>query len=104
MPTFLPLCPTKEEITTIDIEACYQEYQTLIWDIRERYYFQEYIFKYGFMNKKENANSLRNNQQPTSMEETKESPSSVGGEVEKVLHQEDQKTLLSDFEKYEETS
>ena len=38
------------------------------------------------------------------MEETKEPPSYVGGEVEKVLHQEDWKSLPSDFEKYEETS
>ena len=49
-------------------------------------------------------NSLRNNQQSTSMEETKESPSSVGGEVEKVLHQEDRKSLPIDFKKYEEIS
>ena len=38
------------------------------------------------------------------MEETKESPSSLGGEVEKVLHQEDRNSLPSEFEKYEETS
>ena len=38
------------------------------------------------------------------MEETKEPPSSMGGEVEKVLHQEAQKSLQSEFEKYEETS
>ena len=38
------------------------------------------------------------------MEDTKESPSSVGGEVEKVLHEEDRKSLLSEFEKYEEIS
>ena len=75
MPTFLPCRTTKEEITTIDIEACYQEYRTFRWDICERYSFQEYLVMYG----------LRNNQQSTSMEETKESPSSVGGEVEKVL-------------------
>ena len=56
------------------------------------------------MNKKENMNSLRNNQQSTSMEDTKESPSSMGGEVEKVLHQEDRKSLPSDFETDEETS
>ena len=28
----------------------------------------------------------------------------MGGDVEKVLHQEDRKSLPSDFEKYEETS
>ena len=33
MPTFLPPRSTKEEITTIDIEACFQEYQTLKGDI-----------------------------------------------------------------------
>ena len=38
------------------------------------------------------------------MEETKESPSSVGGEVEKQLHQEDRKSLPSDYEKDEEKS
>ena len=49
-------------------------------------------------------NSLRNNQQSTSIEETKKSPSSGGDEVEKALHQEDRKSLPSDFEKDEETS
>ena len=38
------------------------------------------------------------------MEETKDPPSSVGGETEKEFHYEDQKSLPSDFEKYEETS
>ena len=38
------------------------------------------------------------------MKETKEPPSFVGGEVEKVLHQEDRNSLPSDFEKYEEIS
>ena len=61
MPTSLPPRPTKEEITTIDIEACFQEYRTLRGDIHERYYFQEYIFKYGFRHKKENVNSLNKN-------------------------------------------
>ena len=51
-----------------------------------------------------NKNSLRNSHQWTSREETKEIQISVGGEVQKVLHQEDQKSLPSDFEKYEETS
>ena len=80
----------EEEITTKDIEACYQGYKTLRWDIHERYYFQEYILKYVFFYKKVNENSLRNIQQSISMEETKEIPISVGGEVEKTLHQEDQ--------------
>ena len=61
MPTFLPPQPTKEEITTIDIEACFQEYRTLRGDINERYSFQEYLVKYGFRNKKENLNSLKKN-------------------------------------------
>ena len=69
MPGFLPPRPTKEEITTIDIEACFQEYRTLRGDIHKRYYFQEYFFKYGFMHKKENVNSLRDNQQSTSLED-----------------------------------
>ena len=56
------------------------------------------------MNKMENLKSLRNNQQSTSMEETKELASCVDGEVEKVLHQEDRKSLPSEFEKYEETT
>ena len=82
-PTCLSPPPREEEITTKDIEACFQGYQTLRWDIHERYYFQEYLIKYVFFYKKENENSLRNNQQCTSMEETKEPPSSVGGETEK---------------------
>ena len=44
-----------------------------------------------------------NNQQYTSMQETKELPISVGGEAEKALHQEDWKSLPNEFEKYEET-
>ena len=59
---------------------------------------------YGFRHNNAYLNSLRSNQQSTSMEETKESPSSVGGEVEKVLHQEDWKSLQIDFEKDEEKS
>ena len=43
MPTFLPTRSTKEEITTIDIEACFQEYRTFRGDIHERYYFQEHL-------------------------------------------------------------
>ena len=61
MPTFLPTRSTKEEITTIDIEACIQKYQTLRGVINERYYFQEYILQYGFMHNKENVNSLKKN-------------------------------------------
>ena len=38
------------------------------------------------------------------MEETKEPPSSVGGETEKELHYEDRRSLPTDFEKDEETS
>ena len=68
-PTFLPPRPTKEKITNIDIEACFQEYRTLRKDINESYYFQEYIFKYGFRHKKENVNSLRDNQQSISLKE-----------------------------------
>ena len=36
------------------------------------------------------------------MEEIKESSSFMGGEVEKVLHQEDRKSLQSEFKKDEE--
>ena len=61
MPTFLHPQPMKGEITTIDIEACFQEYRNLRGDIPERYYFQDYIFNYGFRNKKENVNSLKKN-------------------------------------------
>ena len=57
---------------------------------------------YGFRHNKADLNSLRNNQQSTIIEETKDSPSFVCGEVEKVLHQEDRNSLPSDFEKYEE--
>ena len=49
-------------------------------------------------------NSLRNNQQCTSMEETKGTPHSVGGETKKELHYEDGKSLPSDYERDEETS
>ena len=38
------------------------------------------------------------------MEETKDPPSSEGGETEKALHCEGQKSLPSEFEKYEEAS
>ena len=69
IPTFLPPRPTQEEITTIDIEACFQEYRNLRGDINEWYYFQEYIVNYGFRHKKENVNSLRDNQQSTILED-----------------------------------
>ena len=29
------------------------------WDIRERYSFKEYLFKYGFQQKKENEDSFK---------------------------------------------
>ena len=102
-PTFLPPPPREEEITTKDIEACYQGYQTLRWDIRERYYFQEYLLNYVYLYNKENENSLRNNQQCTGMEESKELPIYVSGEAEKTLHKEDQNSLQNDFEKDDET-
>ena len=44
-------------------------------------------------------NSLSNNQKFTSIEETKEPPSSMGGETEKELHYEDRKSLPSDSKK-----
>ena len=69
IPTFLPPRPTITEIATIDIGACLQEYQILRGDIHECYSFQEYIVDYGFRHKKENGNSLRDNQQSTSLEE-----------------------------------
>ena len=56
------------------------------------------------MKNNSNKNSLRNNHQCTSREETKELQISVGGEEEKSLHQEDRNSLPNDFEKYEETS
>ena len=58
-PTFLPPRPTKEEIKTIEIEACFQEYRNLRGDIHEWYYFQEYLVNYGFRHMKENVNSLK---------------------------------------------
>ena len=64
------------------------------------YYFQEYILKYVFVYNK----AIRNIQQCTSMEDTKELPISVGGEAEKALHQDNRKSLPNEFEKYEETS
>ena len=57
-----------------------------------------------FMKNNSNKNSLRNNHQCTSREETKELQIFVVGEEEKALHQEDRKSLPNDFEKYEETS
>ena len=74
------------------------------WDIRERYYFQEYLLKYGFIYNNLNENSLRNNHQCTSREETKELQSFVGGEQEKAIHEEDRNPLPSDSKIYEETS
>ena len=56
------------------------------------------------MKNNSNKNSLRNNHQCTSREETKELQISVGGEEEKALHQEDQKSFPNEFEKYEENS
>ena len=50
-----------------------------------------YDFLYGFRHNNSYVNSLRNNQQYISMEETKELPNFVGGEAEKTLHQEDRK-------------
>ena len=56
------------------------------------------------MKNNSNKNSLRNNHQCTSREETKEIKKIVGGEEEKALHQEDQNSLPNDFEKDDETS
>ena len=55
------------------------------------------------MKNNSNKNSLRNNHQCITREETKELQISVGGE-EKALHQEDRNSLPNEFEKYEETS
>ena len=52
MPTFLPPPPMEEEITAKDIEACYQGYKTLRWDIHEGYSFQEYLIKYVFFTRR----------------------------------------------------
>ena len=65
-------------------------------------YFLEQVF--GYRPNSADVNSLRNNQQSTSMEETKEPPSSVGGEAKETLHQEDRKSLPGDSEKDKETS
>ena len=68
-------------------------------------HFEEfYDWLNGFRNNKLDVNSLRNNQQSTSIEETKEPPSFVGDEAKQTLHQEDRKSLPSDFEKHEEKS
>ena len=56
------------------------------------------------MKNNSNKNSLRNNHQCTSREETKELQISVGGEEEKVVHEEDRNSLPSVSEKYEEKS
>ena len=67
--------------------------------------FEEfYDFLNVYRHNNANGNSLRNNQQSTSRKETKEPPSFVGGEAEKTLHQEDWKSLPSDYEENEETS
>ena len=57
-----------------------------------------------FIKNNSNKNSLRNNNQCTSREETKEIQISVGDEEEKALHEEDRNSLPNDFEKDEETS
>ena len=57
-----------------------------------------------YKKKNSNKNSLRNNHQYTSREETKELQISVGGEEEKSLHQEDRNSIPNDFEKYDEKS
>ena len=56
------------------------------------------------MKNNSNKNSLRNNHQCTSREETKELQIYVGGEEEQALHEEDRNSLPNDFEKDEETS
>ena len=56
-----------------------------------------------FIKNNSNKNSLRNNNQCTSREETKELQISVGDEEEKALHEEDRNSLPNDFEKDEET-
>ena len=56
------------------------------------------------MKNNSNQNSLRNNHQCTSREDTKELQISVGGEEEKVVHEEDQNSIPSVSEKYQETS
>ena len=48
-----------------------------------------------------NKKSLRNNPQCTSREDTKELQISVGGEEEKVVHEEDRNSFPSEFGKYE---
>ena len=57
-----------------------------------------------FIKNNSNKNSLRNNNQSTSMEETKELQIFLGGEEEKVVHEQDRNSLPRDSEKYEETS
>ena len=64
--------------------------------------FVDWVF--GYRPNSADVNSLRDNHQSTSMEETKEPPSSVGSEPKEALHQDDQKSLLSVLEKDEETS
>ena len=59
---------------------------------------------YLFRNNTENENSLRNNQQSTSMKEIEEPPSFVAGEVEEALHHEDRKSLPSEYRKDEQKS
>ena len=57
-----------------------------------------------FIKNNSNKKSLRNNNKCASREDTKELQISLGGEEEKVVHEEDQNSLPSDSEKYEETS
>ena len=58
----------------------------------------------GIYKNNSNKNWLRNNNQFTSREGTKELQISVGDEEENELHEDDRKSLPSDSEKYEETS
>ena len=48
-----------------------------------------HVWVYEFRNNNSYVNSLRNNQQSTSIEETKEHTCYVGDEAKKTLHQED---------------
>ena len=57
-----------------------------------------------FIKNNSNNNSFRNNNQFISREDTKELQIFVGGEEEKLVHEEDRNSLPSDSEKYEETS
>ena len=80
----------------------YQAYLVIMGESHKTTIFEDFLEGvFVYKNNSAYLNSLRNNQQYTSMEDTNETLSSMGGEAKEALHQEDRKSLPSNFEKGE---